>query len=457
MTNPKSRIVAAVAGALSVGAVSAWAAEPTQNDLKIQQLEAKVAQLEAKQAQSSKDVAATLDAVLRDAEHRSQLLAMSGDMSAGYDNGFFIQAGAWSLRPGVLFQFWNVNDYAQDTNPNGKDQWENGFEVHRLEFGFQGTAVNKDITYSFLWNTDTEGGGVTLLDAWVRWMFADQFGVRMGQFNDPVTHENLLDDGRLLMAERSMLDFTLGGGFLDRTQGVTLVYGGYDKNNPLNIEIGLTDGANQDNTNFVGKNPAGFTVGGPHSFDFGVAGRAEYKVMGDWVDYADMTAKNAKTDLLVLGIAGDWSQSGDGNVITATIDAQYEMANSLGLYGAFIYRSADEELTGLDDNANDYGLLLQASYLFSPQWEVFGRWDWVHLDNTLPVEDEDNFHEFTVGLNYYMGANGSAGHRAKFTVDFNYYPNGVPTELFDTTRIGAQGNNSGDDEWILRAQFQLLL
>ena len=115
MTNTKSRLFMAVAGVLSLGAVAAWAAEPAQ-DIRIQQLEAKVAALETQQAQNSKDLAATVDSVLRDAEKRSQLLANGGDMGAGYDaDGFYIKAGdAWVLRPSILFQFWNVTDYRQN-------------------------------------------------------------------------------------------------------------------------------------------------------------------------------------------------------------------------------------------------------------------------------------------------------------------------------------------------------
>src|SRR3954463_802667 len=71
---PMGRVVAAVAGAISLSA-AAWAADTTPatgaSDAKIRELEAKVAALEMKQNQSSADVTATIDSVLRDAEQRS--------------------------------------------------------------------------------------------------------------------------------------------------------------------------------------------------------------------------------------------------------------------------------------------------------------------------------------------------------------------------------------------------
>ena len=461
MTNPKSRLFAAVAGALSLGA-AAWAVEPAQTDAKIQQLEAKVAALEAKQAQNSKDLATTVDAVLRDAEKRSQLLANGGEMGAGYDGGFYIRAGDnWVLRPSLLFQFWNVTDFRQDvvkSSGEKDDQFDNGFEVHRLELAFEGTAFTKDLTYEFRWNTTSEGGSFVLLDAYARYMFADEWGVRMGQFKDLVNHEWLIGDQYLMAAERSLLNQALGGGWAGRTQGVSLVYGGYNKNNPFNAEVAFTDGANQANTDFTKSKPGvPFTMNVPglHDFDFGVTGRVEYKAFGDWRDYRDLTAKGDKEDLLVLGAGGDWSQSGDGDTLTGAVDLQWETASGLSVYGGGLVRNLNSDFVG--ENATDWGAIAQVAYMFTPNWEVFARYDYLRFDDkAFGGDDEQNFHEATVGVNYYIGAQGAAGHRAKFTVDFTWLPNGMPSTV-DTVLLGSQDSNIGENEFMLRAQFQLLI
>src|SRR5450432_1837367 len=78
-----------VAVALSMSGGAVRAAEPTTSELmqQINQLQAKVQQLETKQeAIASKDVDATVDQVLQDADKRSQLLQMEG-FTAGWQQG----------------------------------------------------------------------------------------------------------------------------------------------------------------------------------------------------------------------------------------------------------------------------------------------------------------------------------------------------------------------------------
>jgi hypothetical protein len=454
----RSRLAASVAAVLAAGTM-AWAVEPTaQQNARLKELENKIAALESQQAQNSKDLAATVDAVLRDAEKRSQLLATGGEMGAGYDNGFYIRAGdAWVFKPGIQFQFRNVTNYREDAKDGTDDDWENGFEVRRLRFEFAGTAFTKELTYFFQWDTNRDTGSVSLLEAWGRYMFSDDWGVRAGQFKDPTTHEFVMSSKKVLAVDTSLMDNLIGGGVTGYTQGVLLVYGNYNKNSPLNFEGGFTDGANQANTDFLKHTDDAATAPAKHTVDWGVAGRAEYKFMGDWSAYSDFTAKGTRTDLLVAGLAGDWTQSGGGDLIIATADLQYENATGLGAYGAVVYNYTNADLQGFSSDASNWGLLVQASYLVTGNWELFGRCDVTLYDNDVVFSDgatEDSFPEFAVGVNYYMGADGAAGHRAKFTVDLSYLPNSAPKAI---TGIGVLDNNDGEAEWMLRAQFQLLI
>jgi len=226
MTSPKIKtcILAAVAAVLAAG-TSAYADDSTAELQKtVNDLQSKVAALQASSAANGKEVAATIDAVLRDAEKRSQsMAAMTG--GAGYDNGFFIKSGDFSLMPGIIFQFWNVTDYRQNTDGAKSDEIENGFEVHRVDLILQGTAFTKDLTYFFMWrSTSEDGGGLDLQDAFVTYMFSDAWGPRAGQFVENFTHEDWLSDGTQLAAERSLMDATIGG-FTNRTQGVSVLFG----------------------------------------------------------------------------------------------------------------------------------------------------------------------------------------------------------------------------------------
>jgi hypothetical protein len=474
MFSARSRIATAVAGVVSLGVAGVWAADPTsEQQRQLQDLEGKVSMLESQQAANSKDMAATIDAVLRDAEHRSQLLATSGDMSAGYDSGFFIKSGdAFSLRPAVQFQFRNVTDFREEAKAGGGSDWENGFEVRRMRLDMGGNVINKDLTYFFEWEAVREGGQMTLLEAWGRYMLTDDWGLRAGQFKDPVTHEFVMSTKRQLAVDTSLVDALIGGGVADYTQGVLVVYNGETNNkNPLSAEFGVTDGAGERNTDFTDRTSYSAITGKPgaHAADFGIAGRVEYKVFGDWNSYKDFNAKGTKEDLLVLGVGGDWTQAGDGDLLLGTADAQWKSPSGWSVYGAFLSRfsnaavlTADNVSPSTKDNMQDYGALAQVAYLVNPNIEVFGRYDVTFLDKEYALtrggaatgNGQDVFQEITVGASYFLGQNGAAFHRAKFTVDLTWLPEGAPKA---NTAIDVLDDNGGSAEWILRAQFQLLL
>jgi hypothetical protein len=456
MTSPKTCILAAVAGVLSAQVAFADSADLTRqvNDLKAQ-----VAALEARQAQDSKAVAATIESVLRDAEKRTQLLAADAG-GAGYDNGFYIRTGAFSLQPGIIFQFRNVTDYRQDTGGAKDDEIENGFEVRMIDLVLQGSAFTKDLTYCFIWRTDPESE-IYLLDAYVTYMFADAWGFRAGQFTANFTHEDFMGDGMQLAADRSLLDYALGG-YTNRVQGVSLLYGNYNQKQPINAELAFHDGSNSINSNYLGHYPAapgivdGVMGPGTHAFDWGMYARVEWLASGMWANYADFSGINVKEDLFVLGGAVSYDQGGNGDLIGGTIDAQYKGKNGLTVYGAVVARYGDEDITGRGDEATDWGFLVQASYLVNPAWEVFARYTYINYDNEVVVgaDDEDTFHEITLGVNYFLGNNGSAGHRAKVTIDLNILPNGLPGSF---TNMGYLGDNVFETEVSLRGQFQLML
>jgi hypothetical protein len=446
MTNPRSRVIAAVAGVMSF-VPAAWAADVTSIDTspesKIRELESKVAALEAKQSLRTADADATIASVLSDAQRRTQLMQTGTGAEAGYDDGFYLRTGNFELRPGVFFQFRNVINFREDTTGAKSDEIDQGFEIRRMRLELNGTAFTKDIEYSFVWDANREGGGVELLDAWIKHQLNPNWAVRIGQFKEPLTHEKLVSSKRQLAADRSLMDNILGGSLFDRVQGVTAVYGA--RNAPLKAEFGVTDGGPQSmNTDFT-----------KHGFDWGIVGRVEYLISGDWADYRDFTAKNSKSDTFVVGGGADWSQAGNANLFVATADAQWENRTGLGVYGAIIFAHRDEEFTGGEDSL-DLGFLIQAGYMLNPSWEIFGRFDMLIFDEELVLggTSEDTFFELTGGVNYYLGPNGSYMHRAKITLDLTILPNGAPT---DVTGIGILDNNDGGLEVVFRSQFQLAI
>jgi hypothetical protein len=426
--------------------------QPSYDELRqeIRQLQSRLDQLET-QSQPSPNVDTTVDRVLKDADRRSQLFAADGAITAGYDKGFFIRSeeGNFVLKPGLLAQFRNITTVRTGTN----DDTNNGFELRRLRPRIDGNAFTPDFTYSVVLDTNRNGGGVSLLDAWGQYKFAPTWSVKFGQFRESWYHEGDVPDYNQLAVERSLIDAVLGGSQVDRVQGLSLIYG--NKEQPVRVEVTYHDGANSKNTDFRDVQPGALPTDPPvFVSNFGTGARVEYKPFGDWADYRDFTAKGTKQNLLVLGAGADLTEAGDTNVLRTTADVQWENTHGLGLYGSFNGNYTDlGTVAAGPDNRFDWGTLVQAGYLVAPAWEVFGRYELLQLDPLL-VAGQTTFNEFGVGVNYYLGPGGSYLHRAKVTVDALYLPNGAPS---NQTGTGVLANPNGDAEYVLRAQLQLLL
>jgi len=439
---------------LLASASTASAAEPTYDELKqkLQQLEEKVAKIEEDRTRDSRAVANTIESILRDAEQRSDLLQAGTGVTAGYDNGFFIQStdGSYLLKPSINAQFRNVTTYRQDAEAGGDaDDIQNGFEWRRLRFRFDGNAFSKDFTYSFVFDTARQGGAVTLLDAWGQYQLNDDWAVKFGQFKASVFQERNLSGFAQLAVERSIVDAYIAGALIDRVQGISLIYGGRT-DDALRAEAAFHDGANSRNTNFQDTFDTTVPPDGTDARpDWGTSGRVEWKAFGDWRAYRDFSAIGNKDSLLVFGAGADFTDGPTTDTLAGTIDAQWEHG-PWALFGGLFVRQRDVD--DLDD-FTDYGALAQVGYLLNPAWELFGRYDLVAFDDDgVTAGIEDTYSEITFGVNYYLGSNGAYKHRAKISVDLTYLPDGAPASQ-DAQGILA----TPEHEWVLRTQFQLQL
>ncbi|CAN5548633.1 hypothetical protein BH10PLA1_BH10PLA1_08060 [soil metagenome] len=442
----KRTLPAVLAGtALLAASAAALAADPAatpSDDIQKQlnDLQAKVSQLQDQQKQNDQ---ATINSVLSDAHQRSLNLADSVPFGTNWEAGKFSlrsEDGNFVLHPWFQLQFRGVANYRDDVA--GESDTASGFELRRMKFGVDGNLYYKDTTYLFNWATDRNTGNLVLEEAWVRTKFADDWSIRGGQLKDPFAHESIVSSKKLLAADRTLVtDFFTGGD--NFVQGVALGY----QHDALQTEVALTDGSNEANRNFQD-----FPT---NAWDYGVAGRAQYKLMGDWKDYDQFSAMKVKNDLLVIGGGVDFSQAGNTNQILHTVDAQYSSTTGLGvfgaLYGRYTMNSPKNGLTtpAAENDTYDWGAVAQVSYLIpDTKWEPFARYDYLGFDSdTVAANVEQHVHEITAGVNYYMH-----GHDAKFTLDVMYLPNGSPV-----SDSGSDVLSSTDDEIVVRGQFQLLL
>jgi hypothetical protein len=446
-------------GACTGGAivpVFADAGEPTREELldQIRRLEARVAQLELdKRSAPTTDPAAVdrvVEQVIRDAQRRSSLFMFQDvTLTGGYDEEREIfllgsEDGNYLLVPHFLLQVRHTTNHSEGDGTTD-DQTENGFEIRRAKMTFEGNVFSPDWLYRLQWETNSNGGDLFLQDAWVRYRFADDWAVQVGQFWDIPFHEQSTPEHLHLAADRSLLNALIGGGQTDRVQGAMLMY---DDKEHWRGQVLVHDGYNSDNTNFIEAGGTAFIGAAPTNF--GVSGRIEYFFRGTRRDYEDFSAIGNTEDLLVLGAGASFSQAGDSDVIFHTIDVQWENADGLGAYGA-LYGLARDIGAGSPvptGDHYDWGILAQANYLFSRKLEGFARYDVTFLEeDALPAGAEEDVHEIMIGANYYFNE-----HHLKLTIDGAWLPNGSPAAVPGLGIL--QGT---EDQFILRAQFQLFI
>jgi hypothetical protein len=451
VVNKLATILATVG--LMAAPVCATTPEPSREQLleQIDALRARVDQLETQQKTlASRDVDETVERVLRDANQRSKLFSQDIGLTAGFDNNkFFLKSvdGNFLLTPGFLFQTRYTANWRENAKHGDDHDVQTGFEIRRMRIIFEGHAFTPDLQYKFQWETNSNDGNVFLQDAWARYKFADKFKFQVGQFKDTVFHEENVGDHLTLLADRSFINALIGGGNIDRIQGVMLMY---DDNDRLRVNLVVHDGYNTKNTNFTDSG-GGTAFIGVNNLNWGVAGRAEYLVSGNWKQYDDFTARGNKQDLLALGAGVDYSEGGDSNVLFHTVDAQWENAAGLGVYGALmgICREIGDDSTVPAGTYYDWGGLVQAGYMVASSCEVFGQFQYIDLDtDALTIADaESSLYDLAVGVNYYM-----FGHNVKFTTDFSWLPNGSPVSI---APLGVLAGT--DDQFVLRLQMQLFL
>lgn len=474
------------------GAARADDASTQQMQQKIDQLESKVDALEAQQNQSKNqsqnqtkpdDSATTMNKIVTDADSQSQLLSpVTG--GSGYDpaTGFHIASddGNFFLHPWALAQFRGVINDRQSiqgladggaADPATGSSETDGFEVHNLMIGMNGHVVNPNLQYYLMIDTPSSGGGETLQDAYMTYRLGDDcpWTFKAGQFVDPVWHESNVDDGHLLLVDRSLVGALLGGNtglnnIAERVQGVGVSF----DSDAIHGEFDLTDGYGTANTPFY-NTPA---AAGRPATNFGMSGRVEYRVLGDstaWDGYDSLSAKDDRSDSFILGGGFEWTEAANLDNIYLTVDGQYSIPRGLNLYGALLEDYAawsdtsgnppqsvlNQDVAGTYPN---FGLIAQAGFMINPQVEPFVRYDLAILNsryadilafgNKNPTGEKAtaNNHEFTVGLNYYLFS-----YRAKVTGDLSFLPNG---SVIDATGLGILANEN-HSEWVGRVQFQL--
>jgi len=425
-------------------------------------------------AETSQDeIRAIVSEMMADANTRSSLLQSGGN--AGHDGMFFLADSEGNFRLNVTgqVQFRYIGNVGNANNLTDGGDYTGGFQTTRTKLEFTGNAVLPNLIYRIQGNF-APTGGFALQDAYVGYAFDNGLTFLWGQFKAPLHREELVDSKYQLAVDRSFANSLFSP---TRTQGVAMNY----RNDDINFTTGFTDGANALNTDFTSDSqvyagiPTPASVGGGEA-DWAFTARLEWKLAGEWGAFKDFTSMAGSEFAAMLGVAAHYEgnstlpgfgvgTTADVKVAAYTADLSLE-GDGWNFFTAFMGFSSDYEgLVDIDGDAaadnvsfTDLAVIVQGGvFIPDTDWEFFGRWDGIFLDNDRP--GGDNFNTVTFGLNWYW-----AGHAAKFTLETQVFldeslgVNGVPLAAAAGGLNTFKGFVGDDDsgEVVIRAQFQLL-
>jgi outer membrane murein-binding lipoprotein Lpp len=415
--------------------------------------------------------------VLADSQSRTSL--QDSGMMAGYKagKGFYLsnQDGSFSLMmSGQLQVRWVMNNNTDrgDTNAD-ENLW--GFQVRRAKVRFQGNVVDPSWTYAingsfegpentgglfFDNGTQSNGGTFEFQEAFIAKEMENGLTLTFGQFKTPWMREELVDSSQQLAVERSVINEFYNQ---DRAVGIMASYATDSWNFAASYNNGQQTALSQGTryTNFT-NNPT----------DWAFSGRFEYKFSGDWSDFDSFTSSPGDEEAIMAGVAFMGQKYGaqasdilvglaptalEGTTVwgvTADVSAKF---GGFSFFGAFVYQSYEwgEDFGVNADNWNPWGMTLQAGYSLNDEWEIFARYSDGNSDggatNVLNLGNEGgNPSILTVGANYFVNDN------VKFTVDWGInFADNMSIFANNSSNTGWTASDESD-QWVLRAQLQLL-
>lgn len=446
----KYAVSTAAAIAVTAGVVHADG-DVSQADV-VSQLQSEVAKLRAEldevKAQTSRDWMTEARAeemrnivydVLADADTRASLL--QDGANAGYDGGFFINSpdGKFSLKLGGQLQVRYIFN-TRDDGGGGIDEDQFGFQVRRAKLIGKGHIGDPKIGFGFSLAGDRGEDNAFFEDYFLNYKFDNGVLVQAGRWKQPYSRENIMSSTKQMAVERSLVLETFN---VDRSDGVMLAY----EADQWRLSGAWNDGIDGDNTDF-----------NADGVDFGLTGRVDFLVMGDWKQMEDFASWSGEDDALFLGGGVHYqegetdSASEDMEVLLLTGDVLYEY-NGLSLFGAVYYSDINQD--ALD--TENWGLEGQVAYNINDTYEPFLRYEVIMLDDDIAGLVEDEIHLITVGMNWYQKK-----HNAKFTIDLVYVFDHIDDDASDFTMLDPSAglglvDDDGDEDGQLaiRAQYQL--
>ncbi len=441
---------------------------------------------------NARDIESAVDSYLGDVQGDTTLIGGPG--SAGYDQGFWIRGGQYSLQINLTLQAryeaWVWDDDEDPLDPFFAGGDLSGFSLPRGTVKFSGTAPCSTSYYlelEFGHFGDNEVGRRyrpvnaplgpltqshnydTLREAWLQWSPSDLINFRMGQIRTAATRQLMVAPEYQQFADISLASAFIGSlmpGYTDRNRDHGFaIHGRFGTQNEWSYLTTVTNGDGGDSVRNV--------VDGRTSDNLAFSGRVNWAFLKP-IGYEEGALRQNTCDM--YGEVGAWgfyyADRDDLPHVQVTDALRWGVDLALG-YKGFSFTGAasfgsDENAAGADVDYTAF--LAQLGYHFpGTSWEIAARWSSYDVDNPAPAFaplagqqhplGNGSVSEIAVAVNYYL-----AGHGNKMSLDLAMVSgsDAGSTQLFDayTGYQGASGTSgTGDDTYgfLLRFQWQLAL
>ncbi len=404
---------------------------------------------------SSRDISAAVDSYLATSENDANLVGGPG--SAGYDDGFWIRGGDFSLRINATLQArfeasdWDDEDVFANNNgglPQGTNAGDtSGFSLPRATIKLSGeapcsTCYYIELEFGHFGRDVIENGGTrpaffnqagqiglgnanenqsynydNTREAWIEWCNCDAFNVRMGQIKTPTTRQMMVAPEL-----QQFVDVSLGSaytgiwmpGYTDRNRDHGLmVHGSFGCNNDWGYMVAITNGDGGDSIRNV--------LDHRTSDNLAFSARLNWAFMGA-IGYTEGALDN--TTCSWAGELGFWghyySDRSDkphtnyGDVLNAGVDLAL-LYGGWSMTAAYSIHQASDADAGpaATDDIEAVSWLVQLGYHFpGTAWEIAAR------ASSYDVEQgasEGDVLEYAFGVNYYLN-----GHSNKLQLDVSF-------------------------------------
>ncbi|MBT8219805.1 MAG: OprO/OprP family phosphate-selective porin [Bacteroidia bacterium] len=331
------------------------------------------------------------------------------------------------------------------------EDWSSQFLVRRARLKWGGFALSPKLEYKVelgLSNRDisvnsedgnTRDGSRIILDMVLKWKFAKNWALWVGQTKLPGNRERVISSANLQFVDRSLVNSRFN---IDRDAGIQLrgkMMLGESAYISPSFAISQGEGRNITSNNFGGYN---YTV------HLDILPTGKFAGKGDYVA-ADL--EREETPKIAFGLTYDYNdgavrQGGqlgsfvynDQNVyaensLSSFIADMIFKYRGLSIASEYATRSADLDLQNLSRGfRTGDGFVVQAGYVFPSNIEISGRYTTIRRDNDLSGISDTN--EITFGLSRYI-----VKHSLKVQTDIS--------------KITAPGESDGDIRF--RAQVEM--